>query len=66
MKRVSNVILFVVNPKNSSTPTILTHHLYVNRIPVLEEDLLDNKMIKYVEKEMENYPITKDGEQKKL
>lgn len=48
MKRASNVILFVVNAKTSPTPTVLTHHLHVNRIPCLEEDLFENNMIKYV------------------
>lgn len=59
MKRVPNAILFVISSKTSYVPSVLTHHLFVNRIPCLEENLHEAKMIELVEKEMKEYPITK-------
>lgn len=60
MKKTSNVILFIVNEKSGFVHSTLNHHRCVNKILCLKEELHEERVVGYVRKEMEKYPIVMD------
>ncbi len=52
MKKIPNIILFVLKPRTTFVPSTANHHQVVNKILCYEEDLPHYKMSQYIDKEM--------------